>query len=222
LSQNIEETQSFNEYTTWSSMNWAHYKWTDTVLIGVGAGGGYTVQDFGSDMTFQQLQGRIAWNPTEKLGFSLNGGMEFRQFVDSEFDAQVNPIGGASVSYTPWEPTTFSLSARHSVGSSVVRAQTTKRSTVSAGVRQRFLERFHVSLYGSYRHKEYTGLHTATVISEEATRSDDSVSFSANLGFRVFTKGDVSIFYQGSRNDSSFDNFTFTSNQYGAQISYHF
>src|SRR5690606_31463128 len=130
LSQAIQEADALNSSISWSSMNWVNYHWSEKSLIGLGAGGGYTKQDFGSDMTHEQLQARFGWNPGRKLNISVNGGVEFRQFVDSDFDDQVNPLFGASISYAPWEATTFSLSANRSIGSSLLQAQTTESTSL--------------------------------------------------------------------------------------------
>jgi hypothetical protein len=204
-------------------MNWVNYHWSEDSLVGLGAGGGYTKQDFGSDMTYEQLQARFGWNPGSKLNFSVNGGLEFRQFVDSGFDDQVNPLFGASIGYRPWEATTFSLSANRSVGSSLLQAQSTENTGLSAGVRQRFLGVLHLDLFAGFQQVDYQGFvdgDPATVA--QTDRSDDILSFSANLGSRIFKKGDISIFFQRSENKSSDEGFTYDSNQYGFQIAYHF
>ena len=204
-------------------MNWANYHWTEKTLVGLGAGGGYTKQDFGSDMTHEQVQARLGWTPSTKLNLHLNGGLEFRQFVDSPFEDQVSPIFGASVGYTPWEATSFSLSANRSVGSSVLQAQTTESTSISAGVRQRFLEVLHLDLFGGFTQQDYQGFTAAGPLTTlETDRSDDILSFSANLGCEVFKRGDISIFYQHSKNDSTAEGFTYDSDQYGFQIGYRF
>jgi hypothetical protein len=221
LSQSLQEAQALNSSKSWSSMNWANYHWTDKTLVGVGAGGGYTKQDFGADMTHEQLQARLGWTPGTKLSVNLNGGLEFRQFVDSAFDDQVNPLFGASISYTPWEATTFSLSANKSVGSSVLEAQTTETTSVSAGFRQRFLGVLNLDLFGGFNQQDYQGFAT-TGSTLETDRSDDILSFSASLGCEVFKRGDISVFYQHSKNDSSAGGYTYDSDQYGFQLAYHF
>ena len=223
LSQGIQEAEALNSSKSWSSMNWANYHWTDKTLVGFGVGGGYTKQDFGSDMTHEQLQARVGWTPSTKLNVNLNGGIEFRQFVDSQFDDQVNPLFGASVGYTPWEATTFSLSANRSVGSSLLDAQTTETTSISAGIRQRLLAVLHLDLFGSFMQQDYQGVAGQSADAELQTdRSDDILSFSANLGCTVFKKGDISVFYQHSKNDSSAEGFTYDSDQYGVQVAYHF
>jgi hypothetical protein len=223
LSQNIQEADALNSSTGWSSMNWLNYHWSEETVFGIGLGGGYTTQDFGFDMTHEQIQGRVGWRPGAKLSFDLNGGIELRQFVDSPFDDQVNPIFGASVSYQPWEPTTFFLSANQSVGSSLLQTQTTENRGVTAGLRQRLLGTLNLDLFGGYSTVEYKGFGQVPTGNDlETNRTDDVLSFSATLGVTIFTKGNISIFYQRSENDSSTEDFGFTSNQYGFQIGYHF
>lgn len=225
LSQSIQESSALNSSKSWSSMNWINYHWNEKLVLGAGLGGGYTIQDFGFDMTHEQIQARVAWSPGEKLDFSINGGFEFRQFVDSPFDDQVNPLFGASIGYRPWESTTFSLSANRRVGSSLLQVQTTETTSLSAGIRQRLLEVLHLDLFARFSQQDYKGSSTAGVepgTDLQTERSDDILSFSATLGTRVFKKGDVSIFYQHSQNESTTRGYTYDSEQYGLQISYHF
>jgi hypothetical protein len=223
LSQDIQESESLNSSIGWSSMNWINYHMTEKTSVGVGIGGGYTMQDFGSDMTHEQLQGRIGWSPGPNLTAGLNGGVEFRQFADSGIEDQVNPLFGASIGYTVWHATTLSLSANQSVRTSLLNAQATESVSISGGVRQRFLKVLHLDLFGEFIQNDYQN-----VVSQgeegtlETSRTDDILSFSANLGFTVFKKGDISIFYQHSQNESSAEGYTYDSDQYGFQISYHF
>ncbi|HEX7860404.1 MAG TPA: outer membrane beta-barrel protein [Verrucomicrobiae bacterium] len=222
LSQSIQEADALNSSIGWSSMNWANYHWTEKTLIGLGVGGGYTKQDFGDDMTNEQLQGRIAWHPSAKLNLSLNGGVEFRQFVSSDLDDQVNPIFGASINYSPWEPTTFSLGANQSTGASLLEAQTTETISFNVGVRQRLLEVLHLGLFAGYQQLEYQGYAGTGSGGLQEDRTDEILSYSVDLGFTIFTKGEISLFYQRSENDSNAEEFSYDSDQYGFQLAYHF
>jgi len=220
LSQQIQDTDDLNSSKTWSLMNWANYHYSDKTLFGIGVGPGYTKQDFGSDMTYQQLQGRIDWRPGPKLSVNLNGGAEFRQFDDENAENQLNPIYGASIFYTPVEPTTFSLSANRSVGAALVQAQTSETTIVSAGLRQRIIRNFFFNAFGSFSSTDY---HNFTRGGDLAVdRSDEVTSFSLTLSTTVFERGTASVFYQRSQNDSSDEGFTFNSNQYGFQLGYRF
>jgi hypothetical protein len=220
LSQQIQEADELNSSKTWSLMNWLNYHYSDKTLFGIGVGPGYTKQEFGSDMTYQQLQSRIDWRPGTKLSVNLNGGAEFRQFDDENADNQVNPIYGASIFYTPIEPTTFSLSANRSVGASLVQAQTTESTRISAGLRQRIIQNFFFDAFGSFSTTDYQNFTQGG--SPTVDRSDEVTSLSLTLSTTVFERGTASIFYQRSQNDSSVEGFTFNSDQYGFQLGYRF
>jgi hypothetical protein len=239
LNQSIQEAESLNSSKSWSTMNWVNHHWTDKTLVGFGLGGGYTKQDFGSDMTHEQLQGRIGWHPGTKLSINLNGGLEFRQFGDSGIEEDLYPVFGASIFYTPWgyqrkprrgpldeevvSTTTFSLTANHSVGASLLAAQATETSRISAGVRQRFLEVLHLDLFAGLTIQDYQNVAVqGQETSLETSRSDDILSFSATLGCGVFKKGDISIFYQHSQNESSAEGLSYDSDQIGLQVSYRY
>jgi hypothetical protein len=220
LSQQLQEATGLNSSKTWSLMNWANYHYSDKTLVGVGFGPGLTTQELGSDMTYEQLQARIDWRPGPKLTVNLNGGAELRQFDSSDAENQVNPIFGASISYTPIEPTTFSLSANRSVGTALVQAQTTENTGVSAGIRQRLLARVFFDAFGSISTTEYHGFVQSAGPAVE--RVDDVTSFSLTLSTAILERGTASVFYQRSQNDSSVEGFTFNSNQYGFQLGYRF
>jgi hypothetical protein len=220
LLQQIQDTDELNSSKTWSLMNWVNYHYSDQTLFGIGLGPGYTKQEFGSDMTYQQLQGRIDWRPGLKLSVNLNGGGEFRQFDDENAENQLSPIYGASILYTPIEPTTFSLSANRSVGAALVQAQTTESTVFSAGLRQRIVRNFFFDVFGSFSSTDYQNFTRDGDLT--ADRSDDVTSLSLTVSTTVLERGTASIFYERSQNDSSVEGYTFNSNQYGFQLGYRF
>jgi hypothetical protein len=230
LSQNIQKTEALNSSRTWSSMNWLNYHVSEKTLIGAGVGGGYVDQDLGGSVggiaidqgansTFEQIQGRVDWNPSQKLNCNFNGGIEIRQFLRTSLE-EIYPVMGASVSYTPWEQTTFSILANRAVGASLTQAQPTENTTFSAGLRQRLLGKLNLNLFGSFGGIDYQTVEGPLAL--QTGRNDETLSFSATLGARFLNRGDISIFYQHSENNSSSEDFSFTSDQYGFQIGYRF
>ena len=220
LSQQIQsaEDEGLNNSKQWSTMNWVNYHFSPKTEVGFGLGGGYVDLEVGSDQTFEQVQGRIGWAPGEKLDLGVHGGVDIRQFVDGSMSDLVNPIMGASIAYSPWEPTTFTLNANRSVDASFFQNQIVENTSVSAGVRQRFLGRLFLGITGGIRTSEYQEASQEI----QTDRSDDYTFISANLGTQILRKGSVSIFYQHSENTSSDEGFGFTSDQYGFQLGYYF
>ena len=220
LSQQIQsaEDEDLNNSTQWSTMNWVNYHFSQKTDVGFGLGGGYVDMETGSDMTFEQIQARVGWNPGQKLRFDLHGGVEIRQFLDNDQSDLVNPIMGASAAYTPWEPTTFTLSASRSVDASFLQSQVVENTQVTAAVQQRLLGKLFLNLSGGFRTSEYQESGNEV----QTDRSDDYTFVSAGLSTQILRKISASLFYQHSENSSSAEGFGFTSDQYGFQLGYRF
>jgi hypothetical protein len=217
--QSINETSQLNGSKNWSTMNWINYQLTEITRLGVGVGGGYSAVDLGSDMTYEQVQGRIGWAPRPKINVDVNGGVEIRQFLGaSGANDRINPIMGASASYRPFDYTIISLSANRGVNTSLFADQITESTSVSLSFGQRFLERFQGSLSGGIRMVDYQSSSRFA----KTDRSDDIAFISASLGTQIFKKGSVSVSYSHSRNDSNEEAFSYDSDTFSVQVGYRF
>lgn len=222
VSQSISDTSGFNDSKTWSTMNWLNYAITDRTQVGIGAGGGYSDVDAGSDMTYEELQGRVTWRPRPKIDFSLNGGIEVRQFLGEEAsDDAVNPIFGVAATYRPFETTSLTFSANRGVAASLFADQITETTSASLALAQRFLERFQGSLAAGVSFIDYQGTSRVRQSVFEG-RNDDVVFVSAGLSTAIFKKGSASASYTHSQNSSSLQEYTYDSNTISLQLGYHF
>lgn len=217
-SQRIQLTESLNDSRTWSTMNWINYHFTERTFAGAGLGFGYVDVDTGNNMTYEQIQGRIGWRPGQKLTLDLNGGIEIRQFLDTDLSDRVNPLMGASIGYALRPTTSFSLRANRSVNTSIFANRLTESTSVALSARQIFFQRLSLSLAGGVRFVDYQS--SAEDIAVD--RSDEIRFFSASLGTSFLQRGSVSVFYNRSENDSNSGGFSYNSNQYGFQVGYHF
>src|SRR6185312_1384211 len=95
----------------WSTLDWINYQFEPRLDIALGAGLNYVNEDSGSDMTSEQLQGRIRWRAMDRISLQLHAGLEDRQFLSGGIPDLVNPVFGASVEYQPQESTSLSLNA---------------------------------------------------------------------------------------------------------------
>ncbi|MGN6386416.1 MAG: hypothetical protein ACTHMT_09270 [Verrucomicrobiota bacterium] len=219
LSDSIQQTSGFNGAQTVSSMNWLNYRIADRTVIGAGVGGGYSDVDNGSDMSFEQIQGRISWTPGDKFSMSANGGVEIRQFlaINGAPDL-VSPTMGAVANYYVFKYTSLSLNANRGVSTSLFQDQITENTEVSAGIGQRFLGHLHFSLTGGLRKVDYKSSSTLFL----ANRSDDVTFITSALSTRFLKHGNLSLAYSRNENDSSQNGFSFTSNQYSFRIGFSF
>jgi hypothetical protein len=179
--------------------------------------------DLGSNSTFEQYQGRLNWNPSERLSLNLNGGIEVRQFIDLPgSDDLINPLMGASIMYRMFDFTTIHFSADRSVGNSFVQGSVTEATTLSGGISQRLLGHLNLNLSAGYRKSDYRSTFGFFNQIFESVRRDDYSYVSTSLGARVLKKADVSVGYTHTRNSSTLAGFSYESNQFTAQVAYRF
>lgn len=224
LSQDVLLTEDFSDYWTWSTTEWLNYHATTKTSFGLGVGGGYNLVDPGVDWTFERVQGRFVWQPGPKLNLQVSAGAQFQQFRGTEGGTNdssgtfTSPIFGAAVSYQPLDPTVFSLSASHEIENSFLRGLFTETTSVSGGIRQRFLQRFYATVQPTYIVRNYK--ETAGNFSK--AREDDYFSLYAGLNAMLLRKLNLTVFYQLTDNSSTVDQFGFRSTQVGMRLDYRY
>lgn len=218
LSQNFRSAEALNSSRSWSSMNWLNYQVAPRTALALGVGGGYDDLEAGSDMTNEQLQGRVVTRVAQKLNLSVNGGMEIRQFNQGDQGDLVSPVFGASLQYRPFDYTTITLAGNRSISPSLLQDQVTESTDVSLAVNQRLLGLVYLTLSGGFRSTEYLGTTTALANS----RDDETIHFLASLSYAFWERANASIFYQYRDNSSSDDGFSFSSNEVGLTLAYNF
>ncbi len=216
--QNVAFASDLNSSRQWSGTMGINYQFWSRLRGGVSLGAGYVDVDLGSDMTFEQLNGTLAWLTTDKLSFSLNAGGEVRQFLETAARALINPVFGAAVRYQPVEATTLSLTASRAVNASYFRSEIVESTGISASLQQRLLKNFYLGLSGGYR----TASYKSTEIGTATTRTDDGFNFGTSLSCTFLKRGSFSVFYNYNENSSSAGNFSFASRQIGCELGYRY
>lgn len=211
--------QPLNDYNSWSTMNWLNYQFWPRFGAALGAGFAYDNVEVGSDMTSEQIQGRVAWRVVDKLSLVLSGGAEVRQFLDSGSSDLISPLFSGSVQYSPFETTTLSIGAYTAVRPSYFQDQVTESTAISAGLRQRLLGKLFLDLNGGYANSSYQ----ASTTDPASTVSDyDSTFFSARLSAPFLKRGTVSAFYSVNWNSSGSTFYDYTTTMVGGALSYRF
>jgi hypothetical protein len=222
LAQNVVDASGFTNSAgsswDWSTMDWLNYQWAPGLTAGAGVGFGYNSVSSGSDMTYQDYQGRFTWQIARKLNLSLNGGAQVRQFRNSGQSSLVSPIFGATITYQPFQFTTLSVNASESISSSYFQNQVTKTTSVNAGLSQRLFGRYFLSLNGGYAVTTYED--SAPGPQQFSGRDDDISSFSVGLSTAFLKRGTASASYSISKTSSNVGGYSYTSNQVGFQLSY--
>ena len=218
LSQSFGSAQQFTSYKEWSTMDWLNYQVWPRLTLGAGAGYGYVNMNVGPDSMYEQYQGRVNWRVTDKISLGLNGGLEDRQFQTGGAGDLLSPIFGASIAYQPFAFTQLSLSANKAVSPSYFQNQVTENTSIQLGLNQRFFGRFNFNVGGGYRTTKFV----ASAAGFSAGRQDDFYFYDARLSCIVRKRGTVAVFYHHSENSSGQSLFTFTSDQVGVELGYHF
>jgi hypothetical protein len=199
-------------------MDWLNYQLWPRFDIGIGVGGGYVAVSQGTDMTYEQYQGRVNWRATDKISFQVHGGLEDRQFLDAGTGDLINPIYGVTVQYQPFEVTTLSLSANHTVSTSPFQNQVTENTDLTGSLNQRLLKRLYLSLGGGYHAVTYV----ASANGVSVGRQDKYCSFNARLSTTFLKRGTIAATYQFSNNSSSLAGYGYSSNQFGFEVGFRY
>jgi len=190
----------------------------EKTVFGLGATFGTVDVDPGTDMTYEQVNARITWDPSDYFYANVSGGVEVRQFVDSGASDRVSPIFALSLGSQPFEQTTIGISAARSVSASPFSDQITENTSVSANLRQRILDRWFFSISGGYR----VTAHESASASVPVAREDRGTFVRLGLSTTWQERGTFQVFFSQSRNDSDAAGFGYDSTQVGLDIGYRY
>jgi hypothetical protein len=216
----IVPSEQLTDTRSWSTMDWLNYQFWSRFGAAIGVGFGYDNVPGSTDMTSEQLQGRITWTVVNKLSFVLSGGAEDRQFLAPGVPDLISPIFSFSAQYSLFETTTLSLSASHTVSPSFFSDQVTEGTSISAGLHQRLLGKLFFDLSGGYGTSTY---HASSTAPGNANISNyDSTSFSVGLSTSLLKRGTLAVFYSANYNSSAGANYNYTTTQVGLELSYRY
>src|SRR6266403_3623154 len=101
---------NLSDYTVSGGL-YLYYRWLPKVSVGAGGTFGYNwVDDPTPNQAFEQVNLRLNYEVTAKLGLYASGGVEFRQF-DGDRSTYVTPVFDVGATYHPFEGTNLSLAA---------------------------------------------------------------------------------------------------------------
>ena len=214
--QVLRFTTAYTDSCTWSTTDWINYQWQPRLAVAVGAGFAYDQLDPGTDMTSQRVLGRVRGEAARKLSYTLEGGVEIRQFLDTDASSKLSPTVQGAIDYQLAEHTTVSLFGSHDIGTSYFSDQFTETSTVGASVRQRLLRHLSLGVSGGYNFTSYS----STYATDTVEREDDRAYFEVSLSTLLRKRISVSAFYRYTDNSSDNAGYSLEGNQGGLIISY--
>ena len=225
FNQRIQDTVGFQGSRDWSVSAYVNYQFFPRLTVGLGTVLGYVNSDNSPDQTYEQLNTRINWRITDKVGLALTVGGEDRQFNTSGVSDSLTPTMTASLQYEPRERTQLALTASHAVSPSLFDfAPATENTSLGVSISQRLFKKFQLGLSGSYNVSDYNISIPGVILPPgySLDRKDDYYAFSARLSHPFLKRGNISIFYQYSDNKSTAAQFAYKSTQIGCQVGYAF
>jgi hypothetical protein len=192
-----------------------NYRYSEKIVIGIGGTGGYDVVDNPNpDQTFEQANVRASYQATGKIALNVSGGVEFRQFENNSRGEYISPVFELSATYQPFDGTSVTLAgSRRTFNSGVLAGQDFAGTTITAGLRQRLVQRFYFAVSAGYQNSDYF----STVSGVMANRRDNYYFIEPALDFPITRFWTVGGYYLHRQNDSSFQSFKFDDNQVGVR-----
>jgi hypothetical protein len=216
--QDNQSVQGLQTYWQWSTMDWVNYQFWPRFNAGVGLGFNYVDVSSGSDLTSEQLQGRIEWRPTYKTSITLNGGVNDLQSLTGGVPPLLSPVYGLAMTTRLGSRTTLSLGAAQTVSPSYFDNQVTESSGVNLGLSHALAKKLSLSLSGGYSFVTYYS--TASGVAANSVYNYTSVT--ARLTYAFIKRGSISAAYGFSDNITNQPGLSFTSNQIGLELAYSF
>jgi hypothetical protein len=172
------------------------------------------VDSSSTDQTYEQANVRLSYRATAKVSLSASGGLEFRQFENNSRGIYVSPVYDLTASYEPFDGTAISLSgSRRTENSASLAGQDYASTTISLGVKQRFMQRFYLGLSTGFENSSYF----STVQGVSATRDDNYYYIEPSVDCTITRFWTAGAYYLHRQNSSSFDFFSFYDNQFGVR-----
>ncbi len=196
-----------------------YYNWLPKVSVGIGGTFGYNWVDAPTtNQTFEQVNARLNYEVTAKVGLYASGGVEFRQFNGNRntYDTPVFEVGAT---YHPFEGTNLSLAAGRRIYNSGFLANQDFASTyVAARFQQRLFQRIYLGLGFGYENSDYF----ATDRDVTATRNDDYWFIEPSVDVLITRWLSAGVYYLHREDSSNDDFFSFEDNQVGVRATLRF
>ena len=216
--QRLRYAVGFPDSNQWSSEDWLHYKWTQQFDSAVGFDIGYITTSRQADTGFVTPELRLTWSPLQRLTIDVQGGAERRDFYGRPQTGQTTGTFKFAGNYSPFEATTLTVAAGRDVNVSYFANQSVRNTYWNAALVQRLLKHFSLSASIGNSWDDYM----STLGSLEGKRSDSSRSYSVRLGTTLLRRATLSILFQRSRNSSSLQGFSYTSEQGGFEVGFRY
>jgi hypothetical protein len=209
---------NISDYTVAGGL-YLYYRWLPKVSVGVGGTFGYNwVDDPTPNQSFEQVNGRINYEVTAKLGLYASAGVEFRQF-DGDRSTYTTPVFEVGLTYYPFDGSTLTLAAgRRIYNSGFEPGQDFANTYVVGRFQQRLFHRLYFGLAAGYENADYF----AADDNVNATRNDDYWFIEPSLDVLITRWLSAGVYYLHREDNSNFDFNSFDDNQVGVRATVRF
>jgi hypothetical protein len=196
-----------------------YYNWLPKVSVGIGGTFGYNWVDAPStDQTFEQVNARLNYEVTAKVGLYASAGVEFRQF-DGNRSTYDTPVFEVGATYHPFVDTFLSLAAGRRIYNSGYLANQDFASTYVAGrFQQRLFHRVYFGLGAGYENSDYI----STDQGVSATRNDNYWFIEPSVDVLITRWLSAGVYYLHREDSSNEDFFSWEDNQVGVRATVRF
>jgi hypothetical protein len=209
---------NISDYTVSGGL-YLYYSWLPKVSVGVGGTFGYDwVDEPTPNQSFEQVNARLNYQATAKLGLYASAGAEFRQF-DGNRSTYTTPVFEVGITHHPFEGTTINLAAgRRIYNSGFLGAQDFADTYVVGRFQQRLFRRLYFGLAGGYENSNYF----AAADNVSAPRDDDYWFVEPSLDVLITRWLSAGVYYLHREDSSNIEAFSFDDNQVGVRATVRF
>ncbi len=215
LQQNIEDYPSAFGSKEWSAAGFVVYQLDAKIRLGPGLRLGYLDVDHSPNHYFQQLLAKVAYEASEKLHFSLDGGLDLREYSEGEKDARVSGVFHGDVDYLLSDATTLGAGIYREIrNSSLFADQNLTKTGVSVQGRQRVVQKVNLGLRLGYEHDDYERNQQPQI---QDVRHDDYGFVRGSVAVDVTPWWGVELFAIYRDRDSSIHQFDYENQEIGLE-----
>jgi hypothetical protein len=207
-----------SDYTIAAGL-YLYYDFRPKLSVGIGGTFGYNwVDSPTTDQTFEQVNLRLNYQWTSKVGLYTSVGVEFRQF-DGNRNTYDSPVFEVGLSYNPFSGTFISFAAgRRIYNSGFVANQDFASTYVTGRIQQRLFHRFYLGLGAGYENSDYF----ATDRDVNATRNQDYWFIEPSVDVLINRWLSAGVYYLHRESSSNEDFFSWEDNQVGVRATVRF
>jgi Putative beta-barrel porin 2 len=209
---------NISDYTVSGGL-YLYYNWLPKVSVGIGGTFGYNwVDNPTPNQSFEQVNLRLNYQATAKLGMYASVGAEFRQF-DGNRGTYTTPVFELGIVYNPFEDTTITLAAgRRIYNSGFLPNQDFADTYVAVRFQQRLFQRLYFGLGVGYENSDYF----AAANNVSAPRNDDYWFIEPSLDVLITRWLSAGVYYLHRDDSSNVSSNSFYDNQVGVRATVRF